>query len=675
MSALVGPALVAGPLRNLKPACRQAAALHAGFLILFASWVALAPAAAAGEVFPKPDPEHAFAELKIFDAAGHTWRAAVEDWAGARRRVADDPHWAAWLKGERAQVDPWMAKWHDRVSWVCGWWHDFVSPKDGSHLTWMPEVPGEDVAFLHSPSDPHVPVTPKLLAAWVFEFRGRHAEMMERAAALYRLTGEERYAAWAAAQLDFYADHYREWPAEQNGARIFWQTLDVAVNGIKYADTVRLLGDYSAPARREHWRRGLFEPIAEVLNDSFHSIHNIATWQRCAVGVIALVFHDDALWRDAIDGKWGLRAQMAQGITSDYLWWEQSLGYNGYVVQAVLNLFTDAGLYGRAAELSPEMATAENLMLAPLYLRFPGGLLPNPADSTGLHYEPDRALFAATYRVFPTTIGLAEVAGRRDWYTLVDPPQPSPRPVELPAVTSRNLESTRMAVLKSGPWQVFFHYGQLTSSHSQAEALNFSAFYGDTDITHDPGTVGYGSPLHKEYYTRGLNHNVPLLNGEGEEPPHPGALLSSSPTAVSAEQPKYRKDATARRLLAIDGDRLVDTATITASASQPQRLGLALHLQGHIRLPAEFQPDPDFARGRPASFGYWRDVRRAEFRDRAIFEVDFGQVTLRVTIATPGPFTVWHGSTPDAPPNRREGFYVETQGTTATFTTTFEPAP
>jgi hypothetical protein len=644
--------------------------------LAFALAAALLPVAPArGGPFPKPDPEHAFAELKVYDAAGHPWRAAVEDWAGARRRVADDPRWAAWLAGERTQVDAWMAKWHDRVSWVCGWWHDFVSPKDGSHLIWTPQVPGEDVAFLHSASDPHVPVNPKLLAAWVFEFRGRHAAMMERAARLYRLTGDERYAAWAAAQLDFYADHYREWPAQRDGARIFWQTLDVAVNGITYADTVRLLGDDATPARREQWRRQLFEPMADVLNHSFQQIHNIATWQRCAVAVFALVFDDEALWRGAIDGRYGLRAQLAEGVTSDYLWWEQSLGYNGYVVQAVLTLFTDAGLYGRAAELGPGMATAENLMLAPLYLRFPNGLLPNPADSTGLHYEPDRALFAAAYRVFPTTLGLAEIAGRRDWSTLLDPPPPSPRPAELPPVTSRNLESTRMAVLKSGPWQVFFHYGQLTRSHSQAEALNFSAFYGDTDVTHDPGTVGYGSPLHRDYYTRGLNHNVPLLNGEGEEPPQPGRLLAFSPDSVSAEQPRYRTDAIARRTLAIAGDRLIDTAEITASQPRPQRLGLALHLQGRVRLPEVFQSDPDFARGRPAAFGYWRDARRAEFRDRADFAVDFGAVTLRVTIATPGPFTVWHASTPDTPPDRREGFYVETQGTAATFTTTFEPAP
>lgn len=633
----------------------------------------LAAGVARAMPFPKPDPARAFADLKITDAAGRPWRAAVEDWAGARRRVADDPAWAAWLRRERAAVDAWTAKWHDRVSWTCGWYHDFVSPKDGSELVWTPAIPGVDVAFLHSPSDPHVAVTPKLMAAWVFFFRSRHADMMERAARLYRLTGDTRYAAWAAAQLDYYAEHYRDWPAGRGGARLYWQTLDEATGGIKYADTVRLLGNYATPARRERWRRGLFDPMAATLNRTFRQIHNIAVWQRCAVAQFALLFHDQAEWREAIDGPFGLRAQMNRGITSDYLWWEQSLGYNQYVVQAVLTLFTDAGLDGRAAILAPEMNEAENLMLAPLYLRFPTGQLPNPADTRGLDFAPDRAFFASTYRVFPTTIGLAAAAHRRDWDTLLDPPPPSPRPVVLPPVTSRNLESSRMALIKAGPWQVYFHYGQLTRSHSQAEALNFSAFYGDTDITHDPGTVGYGSPLHRNYYTRGLNHNVPLIDGRGEEPPQAGRLLGFSPTSVAAGQPHYRPGARARRTLAIEGDRLVDTAVIASDDGIPRRLGLALHLEGHVRLPAGFAPDPDFARGRPPAFSYWRDVRAAEFRDRAVFDVTFGGLTLRVTIATPGRFRVWHASTPDVPPRRREGFYVETTAPAATFVTTFAP--
>ncbi len=633
----------------------------------------LGTGAAQGAVFPKPDPDQAFAALKVYDRAGHPWRVAVEDWAGARRRVETDPAWTAWLRRERAEVDAWMAKWHDRVSWTCGWWHDFVSPKDGSHLVWTPEIPGEETAFLHSASDPRVPVTPKLMAAWVFEFRTRHAEMMRRAARLYRLTGDTHYAAWAAAQLDFYADHYRDWPAGHGGARLYWQTLDTATYSIVYADTVRLLGNYASPARREHWRRGLFDPIAAVLGRTFRQIHNIAVWQRCAEAQIALTFNEPSLWHRAVYGRYGLRNQLAEGITSDYLWREQSLGYNAFVVRAVLTLFTNAGLDGRAPELAPEMSVAENLMLAPLYLRFPNGLLPNPADSIGLHYAPERELFASAYRVFPTPIGLAAVAGRHTWDTLLDPPPAPPRPPALPPVVSHSFETSRMAVIRSGPWQVFFHYGQLTRSHSQAEALNFEAAYGDTDVTHDPGTVGYGSPLHRDYYTRGLNHNVPLLDGEGEEPPQPGVLLDFTPTEVAAAQPHYRTDARARRTLTIAGDRLIDSTTISTTRPGPQRLGLALHLEGHVRLPPEFRADPGFARGRPPAFRYWRDVQRADFRDQAVFDVALGKLILRVTFATPGPFTLWHASTPDAPPNRREGFYLEVRGTAATFTTTLEP--
>ncbi|HKB89631.1 MAG TPA: heparinase II/III family protein, partial [Opitutaceae bacterium] len=344
------------------------------------------------------------------------------------------------------------------------------------------------------------------------------------------------------------------------------------------------------------------------------------------------------------------------------------------VVEATLTLFTAAGLYGRAEQLGDEMCIAENLMLSPSYLRFPTGLLPNPADNAGLPTAPNREVFASAYRVFPTPIGLTQVSGRRDWDTLLDPPPASPRPAELPQVTSRNLESTRMAILKEGPWQVFIHYGQMAKSHIQAEALNYSVFYNNTDVTHDTGTVGYGSPLHKNYYTQGLNHNVPLINGEGEVPPQYGQLqaYSTHPAHVAAAEPGYRPDAKARRELAIDGTKLIDTATIESSTG-PQKLGIALHLQGKVRLPSEFQAAPDFAKDRPKSFSYWRDVTAATYHDHASFTVNFDGAALRVTVAVPGEFKIWHASTPDSPPKRRESFYLETIGTAATFTTTYEP--
>jgi len=638
-----------------------------------------ASGAAAPKVFPKPNPERQFSELKLYDPQGRPWRSAIEDWDGARKRVVDDPVWAAWLRREKEAVDRWSAKHHDRVEWIAGWSHDGVSPKDGSRVTWTEQIPEEEVEFFSSPSDPKIAITPKLQAWWVVTFRGKHVETIQRAARLFRLTGETKYADWASGEISFYADNFLRWEPQRSGqeARLFWQTLTEATNLVKFTEAVRLLGDAVPADLRERWRKQLFQPEVAALNKNFQSVHNIATWQRCAVAQVALLFGDEPMWRAALDGPYGLRRQMAEGITSDYVWHEQSLGYNAFVVRAVLSLFTAAGLHGRAAELAPEMNVAENLMLAPVYWRFPNGQLPNPADSGGIGRAPNPDLFADTYRVFPTALGLEEARATRNWDMLLDPPRPPAQPWVLPAVTSRNLESSRMAILKSGRWQVFVHYGQLTRSHSQGEALNYAAFFGETDVTHDPGTVGYGSPLHKNYYTHGLNHNVPLVNGEGQAPSDPGVLesYSAEPARIVVAQPRYRIDARAGRTLAIEGDVLVDRATVESTVA-PQQLGLALHLQGKVRLPAALVPVKDFALSRPESFGYWRNVRGARFEDRAEFDVEYAKgVVMHVTLTAPGPFRLWHGSSPDVPPQRRESFYLELEGKAqqATFTTTITP--
>ena len=131
--------------------------------------------------------------------------------------------------------------------------------------------------------------------------------------------------------------------------------------------------------------------------------------------------NDDALWKAAIDGKFGIREQLAQGITGDYLWYEQSFGYNNYLLLALHNLFISALEEGRGKELKAQMHIAQNLMLAPLAVRFPGGQLPTPADSS--REKVNSSLLAREYRVFPTTLGLQEAAKTRSWDTLIDPPE------------------------------------------------------------------------------------------------------------------------------------------------------------------------------------------------------------------------------------------------------------
>lgn len=647
-----------------------------GWALIFS--VAFAVQAAEPPRFPKPEPAQAFAELKVRGPDGWPVRQPVEDWAGARRRIAENPAWQRWLANQRAETDDWIARRKDRVEWVAGWWHDFVSPKDGSFLMWTPDEPGEET--LSSPSDPKVKLTPKLHGAWVFGFRSRHAAKLVEAAQLFRLTGEQRYADWAASQLDFYATNYTRWPEKPGrGCRLMWQSLDEAVNLVKYVNAVRLLGGAVATGQKQRWFDKFFRPEATMLETTFQRVHNIACWHRAAVAQVALCFGDDQLWRQAVDGPFGVRQQLLRGVTSDYLWFEQSLGYNSYVVSALRPFFESAALAGRANELRAEMAILENLMLAPVGLRFPPGQLPNPADSTGgPGHAPNLAVLAAAYRLFPTDLGLREAARQRNWDTLLDPPSPPERVRPLPPPASRNLESSRMAVLRRGDWQAFFHYGQLDASHAQAEALNYELFLGDTDLSHDPGTVGYGSPLHREYFTQGLAHNVPLVNGQGQAPWRPGELLRFDEAAgrVAARQAEYRPGCAAERELRVEDGKFVDTVRVALKpGAAPAALGLAVHLQGKLQLSDGFAADPAFARtNRPAAFRHWTDCRTAVFTNTAAFEVTFGAHRVGLTLSVPGRFTVTHARTPDVPPRQRESLYVETHGTETEFITVFAPA-
>jgi oligo-alginate lyase len=215
-----------------------------------------------------------------------------------------------------------------------------------------------------------------------------------------------------------------------------------------------------------------------------------------------------------------------------------------------------------------------------------------------------------------------------------------------------------MAILRKGPWQVYFHYGQLDRSHAQAEALNFEAFHGSTDITHDPGTVGYGSPLHAEYYTKGLAHNVPLVDGNGQQGWAPGELIAFDSAAgrVAARQPEYRPGVTAGRELRIEGERLIDTVRVKTSDGQSHKLGLVLHLNAPVRFAGD-DGGPDVLR-------YWTGLKTATFHDQAVFD--------GVTIKLPGQFTITAGSAPDVPPRRNYALYVETAGTDAEFRTELE---
>jgi hypothetical protein len=245
--------------------------------------------------------------------------------------------------------------------------------------------------------------------------------------------------------------------------------------------------------------------------------------------------------------------------------------------------------------------------------------------------------------------------------------------VRLPTVVSANYEAERMAVLKTEGWQLFIHYGQLAANHAQQEALNYELYRNATPVSLDQGTVAYFSQLHSKYFSRGVAHNVPLMNGAGQDGWAPGKVIyfDAGAPAIEIAQPDYWKNASTTRRLEIHDDRISDKVVIrTKDNSKDQyRLGLLFNAECKVEL-------DDAALGPPApssppvgpGFEYWSDVykRSAPLRWSARLACDGTRIRLSVNASKP--HTLFYGSAPATPiPARRQSIYLELLGQEATF--------
>lgn len=600
-------------------------------------------------------------------------RVAKEDWSHAQAAAASDKGWQTWLAGRKQAMDSWIGKTRDRAEWVSGWGHELVDPVTQAPMKWTPEMP-------LPPDGPEA--QGKFRQAWVSWGRSYNFARVVEAARIYRLTGESRYADWAVSQLDFYAENYASWPLRTwNGrGRMMGQSLDEATGAITLIEAVRLLHDYVPSSRRAHWRDELFLPIVENLRDFNQGVNNIALWHAVAISVIGMQFNDPALVSVGLDGPKGVRALVKAGVTANSLWYEGSFTYNAYVLRALAPLFVNASLAGRAASLQPEMNLAKNMLLAPMQLRFDDGFLPTPGDANGRAPALDLGLFFEMYRVLDTRVGRVEAMRRKTWETLVDPLlEPLPPLEVLPPVKSVHLVATRMAMLKSGGWQVYMHYGQLIQHHAQEEALSSEIYFNDVPVVLDPGTVSYGSKLHEQYFRRAVAHNVPLVDGMGQVGWSPGVMNGFSSGSMDASQPNYRPDAAAQRKISIQGSELREITSISLKPEikGSRRLGFLFNTECQANLPDEqLTAENSAAPPNGSGFSFWEGttVRMAPPRWQA--ELLCGKHRFKLDVIVSGPHMIYQALAPTTPlPKRRTVVYMELKGRTASVEMKLTPVP
>ncbi len=595
------------------------------------------------------------------------FRSATENWDALLNRSRHDKAIANWISAEARRVDRWIARNFERPDFVGGWIHDYVDPNTGIPQKWTPDTA--------APAEGASDRAKRFLGAWVAFGRGYNVRQMHAAARIYRVTGERKYAEWAATQLDFYAENYSKWPLQTKDgkSRLYAQGLDEAVDAFALLDVARLLSHYASESRQSNWKNNLFLPMAANLPPSMAPMSNIGLWHHAAIAAIAMRFRDDALLDQALNSPIGIRKVLAFGVTADNVWIEGTFGYNYYVTNVLSQLLVQADLEGYGARFDVERNAALRLLLGPLLFRFDNNTLPNPADSTSRFNPTDATIHWQLYRTVPTYWGRKRARDRLTWESLLDPSPPVPSiPPALPQQITRNFPAIRYAVLRAGQWQAFVHYGQVHGHHAQHEMTNYELHLEDAPITMDPGTVRYGSPYHKGYFAQGPANNVPLVDGAGQLIWAPGTLRSFSEDSnhLIVEQAKYQKDAKVVREYRLEDSGFTETSTITVPSGQKRRLGVVFNTACGVSAGSIVRVEPaPLSLPDVKAFSYWSNVKAYLGDKRWTLVLDCGRHRYSYEVTGPQNQRIYIGTAPNTPlPSQRNSVYYETEGAEAQFT-------
>jgi oligo-alginate lyase len=341
----------------------------------------------------------------------------------------------------------------------------------------------------------------------------RYARAVRDLGLAYRFTGEAKYAERAAAILLGYAERYRTYPRHNTagedkvgGGRIMAQTLDESVWLIPVAWGYCLVRENMPAADRRRVETDLLAAAADVIREHKMGIHNIQCWKNSAVALAGIACDRRDLVEEAVyDPARGFEVQIAKGVTEDGIWWEGSLGYHQYTMEAVWPLAEAA----RHAGIDLYSDRLRSLWEAPLALALPDGDSPGFNDSHGGNVRGYGSLYEIAYARWrrPEFGGVLARTPRRTLNALLYGPESAPDAPMIPEASSL-LKAAGFAVLRAPGTAAAMRFGTHGGGHGHPDKLNLVTWGAGRHWGLDPGSINYGVPLHKEWYRSTIAHNT-----------------------------------------------------------------------------------------------------------------------------------------------------------------------
>jgi hypothetical protein len=391
------------------------------------------------------------------------------------------------------------------------WIFYYACPKDNAGL--KAETPERHVC----PACKTVYEDERTAAAYRTVLNHRMEKEIASLALAYALSGESRYAEPVRGAFLALARLYPTWDRHDRwgrrgllaltGGRRYCQLLDEALGLITLAQTYDLVA--SAPCFSEDDRRTIEDKLLRYIALEIQgrelfagSRNNHQTWFNAAYAVAGLVLADESMLSRAIYGKTGLLWQLRESVTPDGLWYEGTLSYHFYALQAIRETLDAARRAGWSFADHPRL---KSLWLGPVALAWPDGSFPvlNDGDPASLARYRGFYEWGASYFQDPS---LAAVGSTNAAASV---------PVESAALTGAGL-----VVLRRGRGTnavcAMLDYGEHGGHHGHPDKLNLMLYAHGREFILDPGRLTYSVPEYETWCRTTLAHNTVVVNGRNQ---------------------------------------------------------------------------------------------------------------------------------------------------------------
>jgi len=359
---------------------------------------------------------------------------------------------------------------------------------------------------------------------------------METAAWAYALSGEEKFARYAAGVLLGYAQRYRDYPyhsasletesswGRKAGGHLFEQTLTEASAMATYiGPAYDLIHDSGVLSKEQHEaiRAGLLRPMLANIDRNKAGKSNWQTWHNAAMLWGGALVGDAAWIEKAIaDRDNGFYHQMDVSVSKEGMWYENSWGYHFYTLRALVIMAEtarrlDIDLWGHER--------LRKMFTLPVYYTMGDGMLPRFGDDVNSSVRRVGSLFEPAYHAYRDPGMLALLSSRPGFEGILLGRSARPAPQQV-ALDSMVFEDAGHAILRTrGPAQLTaaLTFGPYGGFHGHYDKLSFVFFGFGRELAVDPGRArsqAYRLPIHRNWYKATIAHNAVLVDGKSQNP-------------------------------------------------------------------------------------------------------------------------------------------------------------